>query len=290
MERSEGEILNIEVGGPSWPERLTNIDCAPEELWLRGNKSLLSKIRVIAIVGSRSPTPYGLEQARLFAGTFAAAGVVVISGLARGIDAAAHIAALDAGGETIAVLGSSVDKPWPAGEVAARVLKEGLLLSEHPLGTDLRPHHFPLRNRLISGLSDAVVVIEAAARSGSLITAHWAADQGRDVFALPGRVDQPMSRGTHKLIREGASLVEDPRELLVELYGASDVARRSEEPPEDEDIIMARLSEEDLTVDELVAATGIEVRALLNRLVEGELSGLIARAPGGLYRRVRRRT
>ena len=290
MERSEGEILNIEVGGPSWPERLTNIDCAPEELWLRGNKSLLSKIRVIAIVGSRSPTPYGLEQARLFAGTFAAAGVVVISGLARGIDAAAHIAALDAGGETIAVLGSSVDKPWPAGEVAARVLKEGLLLSEHPLGTDPRPHHFPLRNRLISGLSDAVVVIEAAARSGSLITAHWAADQGRDVFALPGRVDQPMSRGTHKLIREGASLVEDPRELLVELYGASDVARRSEEPPEDEDIIMARLSEEDLTVDELVAATGIEVRALLNRLVEGELSGLIARAPGGLYRRVRRRT
>ena len=290
MERSEGEILNIEVGGPSWPERLTNIDCAPEELWLRGNKSLLSKIRVIALVGSRSPTPYGLEQARLFAGTFAAAGVVVISGLARGIDAAAHIAALDAGGETIAVLGSSVDKPWPAGEVAARVLKEGLLLSEHPLGTDPRPHHFPLRNRLISGLSDAVVVIEAAARSGSLITAHWAADQGRDVFALPGRVDQPMSRGTHKLIREGASLVEDPRELLVELYGASDVARRSEEPPEDEDIIMARLSEEDLTVDELVAATGIEVRALLNRLVEGELSGLIARAPGGLYRRVRRRT
>ena len=251
---------------------------------------MLSKIRVIAIVGSRSPAPYGLEQARLFAGTFAAAGVVVISGLARGIDAAAHMAALDAGGETIAVLGSSVDKPWPAGEVAARVLKEGLLLSEHPLGTDPRPHHFPLRNRLISGLSDAVVVIEAAARSGSLITAHWAADQGRDVFALPGRVDQPMSRGTHKLIREGASLVEDPRELLVELYGASDVARRSEEPPEDEDIIMARLSEEDLTVDELVAATGIEVRALLNRLVEGELSGLIARAPGGLYRRVRPRT
>ena len=294
MERSEGEILNIEVGGPSWPERLTNIDCAPEELWLRGNKSLLSKIRVIAIVGSRSPTPYGLEQARLFAGTFAAAGVVVISGLARGIDAAAHIAALDAGGETIAVLGSSVDKPWPAGEVAARVLKEGLLLSEHPLGTDPRPHHFPLRNRLISGLSDAVVVIEAAARSGSLITAHWAADQGRDVFALPGRVDQPMSRGTHKLIREGASLVEDPREVLAELYGAPSAENRSEEAlaedPQEEDIIMARLSEEDLTVDELVAATGIEVRVLLNRLVEGELSGLIARAPGGLYRRVRRRT
>jgi len=294
MEKSEGAILNIEGGGPSWPERLTNIDCAPEELWLRGENRLVSKSRAIAIVGSRSPTPYGLEQARLFAGTFAAAGVVVISGLARGVDAAAHTAALDAGGETIAVLGSSVDRPWPAGDVATRVLKEGLLLSEHPLGTDPRPHHFPLRNRLISGLSDAVVVIEAAARSGSLITAHWAADQGRDVFALPGRVDQPMSRGTHKLIREGASLVEDPREVLAELYGAPSAENRSEEAlaedPQEEDIIMARLSEEDLTVDELVAATGIEVRVLLNRLVEGELSGLIARAPGGLYRRVRRRT
>ena len=294
MEKSEGEILNIEGGGPSWPDRLTNIDCAPEELWLRGENRLVSKSRAIAIVGSRSPTPYGLEQARLFAGTFAAAGVVVISGLARGVDAAAHTAALDAGGETIAVLGSSVDRPWPAGDVATRVLKEGLLLSEHPLGTDPRPHHFPLRNRLISGLSDAVVVIEAAARSGSLITAHWAADQGRDVFALPGRVDQPMSRGTHKLIREGASLVEDPREVLAELYGAPSAENRSEEAlaedPQEEDIIMARLSEEDLTVDELVAATGIEVRVLLNRLVEGELSGLIARAPGGLYRRVRRRT
>ena len=106
MEKSEGEILNIEGGGPSWPDRLTNIDCAPEELWLRGENRLVSKSRAIAIVGSRSPTPYGLEQARLFAGTFAAAGVVVISGLARGVDAAAHTAALDAGGETIAVLGT----------------------------------------------------------------------------------------------------------------------------------------------------------------------------------------
>ena len=294
MEGSEREILKIEFGGPSWPTRLENIECAPSELWLRGDRRLLSKSRVIAIIGSRSPTPYGREQSRLFAGLFAAAGVVVISGLARGVDAAAHMGALDAGGETIAVLGSSVDRPWPRGEVATRVIEEGLLLSEHPLGTDPRPHHFPLRNRLISGLSDAVVVIEAAARSGSLITAHWAADQGRDVFALPGRVDQPMSRGTHKLIREGATLVEDPREVLAELYGAPNTKSRSEEAlareSQDEDIIMARLNSEDLTVDELVAATGIEVRALLNRLVEGELSGLIARAPGGLYRRVRRRS
>jgi len=294
VKKDKKTSLRIDPKGPTWPSKLEEIDAPPESLWLRGDEDALASSRFVAIVGSRSPTPYGLEQARLFAMSFAAAGVVVVSGLARGIDAAAHAGALDAGGETIAVLGSSVDRPWPRGEVATRVIEEGLLLSEHPLGTDPRPHHFPLRNRLISGLSDAVVVIEAAARSGSLITAHWAADQGRDVFALPGRVDQPMSRGTHKLIREGASLVEDPREVLAELYGAPSTEDPSgealAEDPQEDDIIMARLSTEDLTVDELVAATGIEVRALLNRLVEGELSGLIARAPGGLYRRVRRRS
>jgi DNA processing protein len=293
MEKSAREILKIEPGGPSWPQRLVNIDAKPEALWLRGDGKLLQKARFVAIVGSRSPTPYGLEQARLFAGTLAAAGVVVISGLARGIDSAAHIGALDAGGETIAVLGSSVDRPWPRGEVLDRVLEEGLLMSEHPLGSDPRPHHFPLRNRLISGLSDGVIVIEAAARSGSLITAHWAADQGRDVFALPGRVDQLMSRGTHKLLREGAYLVENPSEVIAELYGDPSLETNSEGSPlgatPDDDVILTRLADEDLSVDELVAATGMEVRALLSRLVEAELAGLIARAPGGLYRRVRRR-
>ena len=280
------EILKIESNGPTWPSRLNEIDAPPESLWLRGDEDALARSGYIAIVGTRSPTPYGLDQARRFAMSFAAAGVVVVSGLARGIDAAAHAGALDAGGETIAVLGCGVDRPWPQGEVTRRVLEEGLLMSEHSPGTDPRPHHFPLRNRLISGLSAGVVVIEAAARSGSLITARWAADQGREVFALPGRVDQPMSRGAHKLLREGAALVEDPGEVLAELFGAS---QASEDTPLTKgDAVLEELARGERTADELSAATGVEVRALLARLVEGELAGLVTRGPGGLYRLTRR--
>lgn len=288
MEKRAHEILKVEPGGPTWPSRLDEIEAPPESLWLRGDEGALSSSRCVAIVGSRSPTPYGLEQARLFAMSFAAAGVVVVSGLARGIDAAAHAGALDAGGETIAVLGCGVDRPWPKGEVTRRVLEEGLLLSEHSPGTDPRPHHFPLRNRLISGMSAGVVVVEAAARSGSLITARWAADQGRDVFALPGRVDQPMSRGAHKLLREGASLVEAPGEVLAELFGST--PEHEEDSPIQGDVVLEELARADRTVDELSAATGIEARALLARLVLEELSGLVTRAPGGIYRLVRKRT
>ena len=287
MEKRAHEILKVEPGGPTWPSRLDEIEAPPESLWLRGDEGALSSSRCVAIVGSRSPTPYGLEQARLFAMSFAAAGVVVVSGLARGIDAAAHAGALDAGGETIAVLGCGVDRPWPKGEVTRRVLEEGLLLSEHSPGTDPRPHHFPLRNRLISGMSAGVVVVEAAARSGSLITARWAADQGRDVFALPGRVDQPMSRGAHKLLREGASLVEAPGEVLAELFGST--PEHEEDSPIQGDVVLEELARADRTVDELSAATGIEARALLARLVLEELSGLVTRAPGGIYRLVRKR-
>ena len=292
MGRSEHEILRIEPDGPSWPPRLMEIDGVPEFLWLRGDERTLSKARLVAIVGSRSPTPYGLDQARLFAMTSAAAGVVVVSGMARGVDAAAHTGALDAGGETIAVLGCGVDRPWPKGTVTERVLAEGLLMSEHPPGSDPRPHHFPLRNRLISGLSDGVVIIEAAARSGALIRARWAADQGREVFALPGRVDQAMSRGAHRLLREGASLVEDPGEVLAELYGSrlyDSSNPTSETVLINGDKVLEELARADLTIDELSAATGLEVRTLLARLVEEELSGLVTRAPGGIYRLVKRR-
>ena len=159
-------------------------------------------------------------------------------------------------------------------------------MSEHSPGTDPRPHHFPLRNRLISGLSAGVVVIEAAARSGSLITARWAADQGRDVFALPGRVDQPMSRGAHKLLREGAALVEDPGEVLVELFGATQAP--DDAPLIEGDVVLKELARSERTADELSAATGVEVRALLARLVEAELAGLVTRGPGGLYRLAKR--
>ncbi|MCC7013178.1 MAG: DNA-protecting protein DprA, partial [Planctomycetes bacterium] len=201
----------------AWPAKLDQIEAPPSELWCVGSLALLEREPKVALIGTRAPTPYGQAQARAFATRLASAGVVIVSGLARGIDSEAHEAALDCQGATIAVLGSGVDRPWPAGPLAERMTVAGLLVSEYAPGTPPRRHHFPERNRLISGLCEAVIVIEAAYASGSLITARWAADQGRTVFALPGRVDHPMARGCHRLLREGASLVEDPEEVLVEL-------------------------------------------------------------------------
>jgi DNA processing protein len=268
-----------------WPEELRRIDAPPEELWLRGAHDVLHAGPRVAVVGSRAPTPYGEGQARRFAARFAEAGVVVVSGLARGIDAGAHAAALDAGGRTLAVLGSGVDRPWPRGALTDRLLREALLLSEFPLGQDPRRHHFPLRNRVISALSLAVVVIEAAHASGSLVTARWAADQGKHVCAVPGRVDHPMARGCHRLIREGATLVESPAEVLAELGLGGDAARAAPESSPEHPILRA-LSGETLTVDELAERLGRPAGDLLADLIELELSDRVVRAPGGLFRRV----
>jgi DNA processing protein len=209
--------LLLEQSSPGFPPELRRVPSPPGEIFVRGRLELLARTPRVAIVGTRAPTPYGESQARHFARVLGAAGVVVVSGLARGIDEAAHGGALDVGAASVAVLGSGVDRPWPAGPLAERMLREGLLLSEFAPGEGPRKHHFPLRNRLIAGLSRAVVVIEAAHASGSLITARWAVDMGKDVYALPGRVDHPMARGCHRLLREGAALVETPEELLVEL-------------------------------------------------------------------------
>ncbi|MDA8959717.1 DNA-processing protein DprA [bacterium] len=208
----------IREGDPLWPERMQAVEAPPDALWLRGHEQLISPAPRIAIVGSRAPTPYGLAQATRFGRELARAGVCVVSGLARGVDEAAHIAALEAGGATVAVLGCGVDRPWPSGPTAEEIARNGLLVSEHPPGTPPRRHHFPLRNRILAALADAVVVVEAAHRSGSLITARWAADQGQHVLAVPGRVDHPMSRGVTRLIREGATPVESPCMLLEDVY------------------------------------------------------------------------
>lgn len=279
--------LRIEPGGPSWPAELDEIDGPPEALWARGRVELLAVRPRVAVVGTRAPTPYGTAQAERIASTLAAAGVAIVSGLARGIDQAAHAAALDAGGATIAVLGTGVDRPWPSGPVAERVAREGLLLSELQPGTPPRRHHFPLRNRLISGLARAVVVVEAAGASGSLITARWAADQGRTVFAVPGRVDHPMSRGTHRLLREGALLLEDPQEVLGELGLAAAPADRTRCGPNAErgdGPLLDALVGETLTADELAARLRLPIDRVLAELVRLELAGRVVRAPGGLYR------
>ena len=252
---------------------------------MRGRIELLERGPRVAIVGSRSPSMYGREQAARFAAALARAGVVVVSGLARGVDASAHQAALDVGGASIAVLGSGVDRPWPSGPLAERMAREGLLLSEFQPGTGPRRHHFPLRNRLISALSSAVLVIEAAWKSGSLITARWALDQGRCVLALPGRVDQPMARGALRLIREGATPVESPAQLLEDVFGLAQPATSSagEEATDPHHPLLAALRGETLSADELAERLGGELAPTLAELARLELDGVLRRGPGGLY-------
>lgn len=279
-------ILHLDPRSSSWPEELRQIDGPPLELWAIGSVELLRPRPRVAIVGTRSPTPYGEAQARRFAFGLAEHGIVVVSGLARGIDQCAHRAALDAGGGTIAVLGSGVDRPWPDGETARRVADDGLLLSEFAPGQPPRRHHFPRRNRVISALGAAVLVVEAAHASGSLITARWAADQGRTVFALPGRVDHPMSRGCHRLLREGASLVESPEELAREMEWALPQAPR-EEPKPTSPVVDALLGDT-LTAEEVARQTSKDLPAVLTELVELELRGIVVRAPGGLFRLAQR--
>jgi len=281
--------LRLEPGSPSWPDELSRIEGAPSALWLRGRSELLAPDRTrVALVGSRSPSPYGEDQSRRFASALARAGIVIVSGLARGIDAAAHRGALAVGGDTIAVLGSGVDRPWPGGELAETLAERGLLLSELPPGTPPRRHHFPLRNRILSGVSRAVVVIEAAHASGSLITARWAADQGRDVLAVPGRVDHPMARGCHRLLREGAALAECPADVLEELglvdpgVAAPEGTTRTTASP-----LLSALTGETLDAEELARRLERGVRDVLVELVQLELTGAVARAPGGLWRRTR---
>jgi len=285
--------LHLSPSSPLWPARLETIDGPPEELWAVGRLELLRLPRRVAIVGTRSPSPYGEDQAHRFAAALARAGLCIVSGLARGIDQAAHEGALAARGATIAVLGSGVDRPWPTGPLTERVARLGLLLSEHPPGSEPRRHHFPLRNRLISGLCDAVLVVEAAHASGSLITARWAADQGREVFVVPGRVDHPMSRGTYRLLREGATPVESPEDLLEDVWGAADrtgaggarAPAKELEPEGPPAELLRALEGETLTADELALRLGRRTTEVLALLVLLEMAGRVARSPGGLFRR-----
>lgn len=282
--RGVTHLLHLVPGSPRWPVELDTIEHPPAELWLCGRVELLDRRPRVAVVGTRSPTPYGELQAARLAAFLASQGVAVVSGMARGIDGIAHRAALDAGGATLAVLGSGVDRPWPAGELAERLAREGCLLSEFPPGQAPRRHHFPWRNRIIAGLASVVVVVEAAHASGSLITARWAVDQGRAVFAIPGRVDHPMSRGCHRLLREGAELLESPADLLPALgfERVDEAAPRAGTHP-----LLAALRGETLTADELAQRLERPVPEVLVALVELELAGALARGPGGLYRLTR---
>lgn len=208
----------VMLDDPAYPPALLTMPDPPPLLYIKGRLDLLHG-RAVALVGSRSATPQGVEDAERFARALSAAGVTVVSGLALGIDGAAHRGALESVGSTVAVIGTGADLVYPAAHhaLARQIAAQGAILSEWPLGTPARAAHFPQRNRLIAGLVSGVVIVEAAMRSGSLITARLANEMGRDIFALPGSIHAPMSRGCHRIIKQGAKLVETPDEVLEEL-------------------------------------------------------------------------
>nr|VFJ94971.1 MAG: DNA protecting protein DprA [Candidatus Kentron sp. LFY] len=256
----------------------------------------------IAIVGSRNPTPTGQEIAFDFARKLARMGFVITSGLATGIDGAAHRGAIAGGGRTIAVMGTEIDRVYPARhrQLGLDIVRNGACISEFPLGTPPLAGHFPLRNRIISGLGLGILVVEATTRSGSLITARLAAEQSREVFAIPGSIHNPLSRGCHMLLRQGAKLVESASDILEEI-GPQDIlpsletgAEPDAEPPRDSELdakyrsLLDNLGFEPTSMDVLVERTGFTVEAISSMLLTLELGGLVASIPGGRYSRTGR--
>jgi DNA processing protein len=298
----------VVLGDPRYPAALLDIDDPPLVLYGVGSQQAWTQIdaaRQIAIVGSRNPTPQGVENGRAFARALAQAGVTVVSGMALGIDAAAHRGALEsaeAGLPTIAVVGTGLDRVYPAQhqQLASAIAERGLILSEYPLGTPPLAANFPRRNRLIAGLSRGTLVIEAALQSGSLITAQQALDQGKEVFAIPGSIHSTQSRGCHALIKQGAQLVDCVQDVLDALGPASGVSRFAPErtaPPSDEEagtqasegdaVLHAALGFDPVSLDALQARTGWDAGRLQASLMALELQGAVARLPGGLFQSIR---
>ena len=278
----------LTLADSAYPQSLLQIADPPNVLYVRGNAALLQK-RGLAMVGSRNATPQGLQTAENFAKTLAARGICIISGLALGIDAAAHRGALAAGGETIAVIGTGPDRIYPARnkELALAIVERGAIVSEFALGTPAIAANFPRRNRIISGLSRGVLVVEAAPESGSLITARLAGEQGREVFAIPGSIHSPVARGCHRLIKQGAKLVETAQDVLEELGDIEQQTVITETPnPPAENPLLSALGHAPCALDELVERTGLRADQLLGELLTLELSGQLATLPGNRYQRL----
>lgn len=276
-----------------YPRALFDIDDAPPALFYMGRRELLNR-PALAIVGSRHATVQGRDDARAFAKALAAAGVTIISGLATGIDAAAHEGALDQTGGTLAVVGTGLDRVYPAAnrKLAHAIAERGGLLSEFAPGTPALKFHFPRRNRLISGLSRGVLVVEANLSSGSLITARLAGEQGREVMALPGSIHAPLARGCHKLIRDGAKLVETVQDVLAELKLAPQVAlsapadvAAAEPAGGPAQMVVAAMGTAPVDLDRLIARTGLPAQEIAAQLTALELAGLVAALPGGNWQR-----
>ena len=271
-----------------YPALLRELHDPPPGLFLRGAGSVdLLAATAVAIVGARACSSYGAQVARLLGRELAAGGLLVVSGLARGVDGEAHRGALEAGGPTVAVLGCGVDRDYPAAhaQLAARMCERGLVVSEYAPGVEPAPWRFPARNRIIAGLAAATVVVEARERSGALITADFALEAGREVFAVPGEITSTLSSGTNALRRLGATPLTEPGDVL-EALGVE--PREKTGPPlgEAATSVLTALSSEPSGVDELVGATGMDAAAVATALAELELAGAVAEADG-LYRGVR---
>ncbi|MCX7983032.1 MAG: DNA-processing protein DprA [Syntrophales bacterium] len=278
---------------PEFPELLKNIHDCPPFLYVKGD---LKKEDInIALVGSRRASSYGIITAENLARGLALAGITIVSGLARGVDAAAHRGAIAARGRTIAVLGSGLDFVYPPENKSlfAAVAQSGALVTEYPFGTPPRAKNFPVRNRLISGMSWGVVVVEAGEKSGSLITARLAAEQGRYVFAVPGDINSPLSRGTHQLLKEGATLIEKVEDIFEEISPQirsikPSIVRKEELPTEaneKEALLLSLIGSRPIHGDMLIQETGLSAGDVMSILLTLELKGLITQLPGKYYQR-----
>lgn len=289
-------IQLLSFSDPRYPPLLSTIHDPPVLLYLRGNPDCLQK-PLVAIIGSRAATSYGKRISAGLAGQLARAGIVVVSGLATGIDGHAHAGALKGGGDTVAVLGCGVDVIYPRSHAGLyeQVAEHGVLVSEYPLSTRPDGFRFPARNRIISGLSLGVIVVEATGKSGSLITARLALDQGREVFAVPGRVDSVKSEGCHRLIGQGATLVQSAQDVLDELQLAVSLHRvepagkeaiTPEALTQPEKQLLARIDVYPVDIDELSRQTDCSSATLHDLLLHLELKGFIRQLPGQQYERV----
>ena len=277
----------VVVGDAAYPAALIESPDPPLLLYAQGRLDLLGA-PALAVVGSRNPTPQGADNARAFATHLSQAGLAIVSGLALGIDGAAHEGGLAGRGSTIAVMGTGADRIYPARHrtLAHRIAGDGLLLTEFEIGAQPLGEHFPQRNRIIAGLARGTLVVEAALPSGSLSTARAAVEAGREVFAIPGSIHSPQSRGCHALIKQGAKLVESADDILGELNWATRPVPAPGQPVERSgDAVLDALGHDSATLDAIGARTGLPAAALAARLLELELDGRVARLPGGLYQR-----
>lgn len=285
----------VTYGSPRYPAWLARSTDPPLALWVRGKNAEILAAPQLAIVGSRNPTAGGRQTAADFARELSGLGLTVTSGLASGIDAAAHEGALAAGGATVAVLGCGIDLIYPQThrQLADAVIKTGMIVSEYPPGTPVRAFQFPQRNRIIAGLSLGTLVVEATRRSGALITARFAGDYGREVFAVPGSIHNPLARGCHRLLRDGAKLVEEVGDILVEIAASIQLDPAARAPaarpgaaaaPDPEyDKLLKTIGFDGVGIDDLAARTGLTPAELSSMLLVLELEGQVEALPGGRY-------